>query len=140
MYTKVLIAYDGSEGSKKALKTAIGLAACCGSELHSISVEKDLPQYVATIGEFDEVKRQKDAFFSRLTDEAVKEAKAGGVTLTPHVMAGNEVECIIDFCKEGGFDLLVIGFIGHSRLYERIWGGTSRTITRLAPCPVLIAK
>jgi nucleotide-binding universal stress UspA family protein len=55
-------------------------------------------------------------------------------------MPGHEVETIIDFCREGGFDLLVVGFMGHSRIYERIWGSTSQTLTRLAPCSVLVAK
>ena len=57
-----------------------------------------------------------------------------------HVMPGHEVQTIIEFCKEGGFDLLVVGFMGHSRIFERIWGSTSQTLTRLAPCSVLVAK
>ena len=46
----------------------------------------------------------------------------------------------IRFCQEGGFDLLVIGFMGHSRIFERVWGSTSQTLTRLAPCSVLVVK
>jgi nucleotide-binding universal stress UspA family protein len=37
-------------------------------------------------------------------------------------------------------DLLVVGFMGHSRIFERVWGSTSQTLTRLAPCSVLVAK
>jgi len=50
------------------------------------------------------------------------------------------VETIVRFCQEGGFDLLVVGFMGHSRIFERIWGSTSQNLTRLAPCSVLVAK
>lgn len=56
------------------------------------------------------------------------------------MVAGHEVESIATFCKEGGFDLLVIGFMGHSRIFERIWGSTSQTVTRVAPCSVLVVK
>jgi nucleotide-binding universal stress UspA family protein len=50
------------------------------------------------------------------------------------------VATIVQFAKDRGFDLLVIGFMGHSRVFERIWGGTSQNLTRLAPCPVLVIK
>jgi nucleotide-binding universal stress UspA family protein len=105
-----------------------------------VSVEVDLPQYVATVGEFEEVKKQKDAHFENLNREAVELARGEGVTLTPHVLAGHAVDAICDFCQDGGFDLMVVGFTGHSRIYERIWGGTSRNLARFSPCAVLIEK
>jgi nucleotide-binding universal stress UspA family protein len=140
VYKKILVAFDGSEGSRKALERAVKLTYCFEAELHSISVEVDLPHYVATIGEFDEVKLQKDAYFEQLNKEAVTLAAAGGVKLTTHLLAGHAVDTICSFCEEGGFDLIVVGFTGHSRIYERIWGGTSRNIARFAPCAVLIVK
>ena len=140
MFKKILVALDGSEGSFKALKAGIELAACCGAELHSISIEEDLPQYVATVGEFEEVKEQKDAFFEKINAEAKALAKSRGVTLITHVAAGHEVQGIVEFCADNGFDMLVVGFMGHSRIFERVWGSTSQTLTRLAPCSVLVAK
>jgi len=140
MYKKILVAFDGSEGSRKALKRSIKLASCFEAELHSMSVEVDLPQYVATVGEFEEVKRQKDEYFEQLNNEAIELAKAEGVTLTPHVVAGHAVDSIVYFLKQGRFDLLVTGFTGHSRIYERIWGGVSRNLARFSPCAVLIEK
>lgn len=140
MFKKILVAFDGSEGSRKALQKAIEMAFCFEAELHSISVEVDLPQYVATVGEFEEVKQQKDAYFEKLNNEAIELSKAGGVTLTPHVVAGDAVDGIVYFVKQGKFDLLVTGFTGHSRVYERIWGGVSRNLARFSPCPVLIMK
>lgn len=140
MYKKILVAFDGSEGSRRGLKTAIDLACQLRAELHSISVEVDLPHYVATIGEFEEVKRQKDEYFEQLNAEAIELAKARGVGLKPHVVAGHAVDTIVAFCNQGKFDLLVTGFTGHGRIYERIWGGVSRNLARFAPCSVLIDK
>jgi nucleotide-binding universal stress UspA family protein len=37
-------------------------------------------------------------------------------------------------------DLLVIGFMGHSRVLGRIMGGSAANLTRLAPCAVLVVK
>ena len=140
MYKKILVAFDGSGGSRKALKRAVRLAQCFDAELHTISIEVDLPQYVATIGEFEEVKRQKDIYFEQLSNEALELAKSEGVKLTPDVVPGHAVASVVNFCEQGDFDLIVVGFTGHSRLYERVWGGTSRNIARFSPCAVLIEK
>jgi len=140
MFRKILVANDGSAGARRALELAADLAAHYGAELHSISVEEDLPRYAATIDEVDAVKEQKNHFFEQVNREADVIAAARSVDLQPHVIPGHEVETIINFCRDGGFDLLVVGFMGHSRIYERIWGSTSQTLTRLAPCSVLVAK
>lgn len=140
MFKKILIANDGSEHAKKALAAAIQEAAYSRGELHQVSVEEDLPKYAATVGETEEVKEQRNGYFAQINKEAVAAAQAAGVTLTPHVLAGHEVETIINFCKDGGYDLLVIGFMGHSRIFERVWGSTSQNLTRLAPCSVLVVK
>jgi nucleotide-binding universal stress UspA family protein len=140
MFEKILIANDGSPHARKALAAAIDLAAKCDAELHQVSVEEDLPHYAATIGEIEEVKELRDRFFETLDQESVAQAEACGVKLYCRVVAGHEVERIIETCKEGKFDLLVIGFMGHSRIFERVWGSTSQTLTRLAPCSVLLVK
>lgn len=140
MYKKILVAFDGSEGSRKSLQRAIELSKCFGAELHTISVEVDLPHYVATVGEFEEVKSRKDAYFAQLTKEARDMAAELHIDLKCHVLAGHVVDVIVEFCKNGNFDLLVAGFTGHGRLYERIWGGTSRNLARFSPCAVLIEK
>ncbi len=140
MFRKILVAHDGSPGGKLALELAIDMAPRYAAEVHSISVQEDLPAYAATIGEVEFVKEQADSYYSQLTEQAKEMAAAQGVQLITHVLPGHEVETIINFCRDGNFDLLVIGFMGHSRIFERIWGSTSQTLTRLSPCSVLVAK
>ena len=140
MFRKILVAIDGSEGAKKALQAGIELAKRYEAELHSISIEEHLPHYAATVGEVLEAKQEATDYFRRVTGEAELAAAAHGVRLTPHVMPGHEVETVVQFAKDRGFDLLVIGFMGHSRVFERIWGGTSQNLTRLAHCTVLVVK
>jgi nucleotide-binding universal stress UspA family protein len=40
MFKKILIANDGSEGAKKALRAAIALAKTFGAEIQSISIKE----------------------------------------------------------------------------------------------------
>jgi len=46
----------------------------------------------------------------------------------------------VEFIKQNGFDLLVIGFMGHSAVYDRVMGSTCQSLVRLAPCAVLVVK
>ena len=140
MVKKILVANDGSDGAKKALKTAIDLAIKYGAELHSISVEEGVPHYAATIGEVDEFKKEANEYFKQINDEAIETAKKEGIELHVKVQAGHEVETIVNYAKEGNFDLLVIGFMGHSKIFGRVWGSTSQNITKLSPCTVIVVK
>jgi nucleotide-binding universal stress UspA family protein len=42
--------------------------------------------------------------------------------------------------NEQHFDLLVVGFMGHTRLYQQIIGSTTERLVRFAPCSVLVVK
>jgi nucleotide-binding universal stress UspA family protein len=67
-------------------------------------------------------------------------AKASDVNLNVEVVAGHAAAAVVDRVKALNADLLIVGFMGHSALYERIIGGTTDRLVRLAPCPVLVAK
>ena len=140
MFRKILVANDGSQNAKKALQAAIELAATHGAELHSISVEEGLPRYAGTIDEVEDVKAQLNGAMRKINEDAAALASERGVELQWEVQPGHEVETIVNHCKAGGFDLLVIGFMGHSAIFGRIWGSTSQNLTRLAPCSVMVVK
>jgi nucleotide-binding universal stress UspA family protein len=111
-----------------------------GPKLHSISVIEHLPHYAATVGEVKEAQAEFEAFFGKLTKQARDAAALQGVELETVVKPGHEAETIVTFAEEGGFDLLVIGFVGHSNIWGRIMGSTTQNISRLAPCSVVIVK
>ncbi len=140
MFKRILVAYDGSEGSRTALKRGIELAQALDAELVSISIEEHLPYYAASISEVKATKEQIDEHFRALTKQARDVAALSGLTMETIVQQGHEVERIVGAAKEGRFDLLIIGYHGHSRIFERAMGSTAQSIVRHAPCPVLVAK
>jgi len=139
MYGKILVGLDGSNGSFNALEQGLGLAALAGAELHTISVE-EVPRFPGTIGEVVEEKEAEDTRFGLAISQAQQMADASGVKLRAHVLIGHEVKTIVEFVEEKQYDLLVIGFMGHSAIYNRIMGGTCQSLVRLAPCAVLVVK
>lgn len=76
----------------------------------------------------------------RCSGSFVQTAGELGVSLLPHVVMGHEVKSIVDFIEEREYDILVIGFVGHSALYDRVMGGTCQSLVQLAPCAVLVVK
>jgi len=139
MHQKILHGLDGSAGSVKALAEALELAKRLGAELHTISVE-EVPHYAGTVGEVVEEKDVADHRFGDAVARAKQMAAAQAVELHPHVIVGHEVKSIVEFIQRHHFDLLVIGFMGHSALYDRVMGSTCQSLVRMAPCSVLVVK
>ena len=139
MHKKILHGLDGSAGSLKALEEALDLARLYGGELHTVSVE-EVPHYAETIGEFVEEKDAVNGKFKDALKKAREMAAAKGVAIHCHVIVGHEVKTFVELIEQRGFDLLVIGFMGHSALYDRVMGSTCQSLVRLAPCTVLVVK
>jgi nucleotide-binding universal stress UspA family protein len=73
-FKRVLVAVDGSEGSEKALDCAVSICQAIDATLTALAVEGKLPAYAGSIGEVDEVKHEKDAYFKGVLERA--EARA----------------------------------------------------------------
>jgi nucleotide-binding universal stress UspA family protein len=136
---KILHGLDGSPNSFKALQEAIKLAQLYGAELHTISVE-EIPHFPETVSEVAEEKDSEDSKFNDIVKKAQEMAKAQNVNIQSHILIGHEVKTIMEFIKKNHIDLLVIGFMGNSAIYDRVMGSTSQTLVRMAPCSVLVVK
>ncbi len=138
-FKKILVAIDGSECSDRAFATAIELANLTGAQLTALAIEGPLPAYAATIGEVDEVKREKDLFFNALAAAARERAAQGGVEIDVDVRAGHAAEVISEVAGAGGYDLVVLGHRGHF-LRDHLLGSTADRVAEHAPCPVMIVR
>jgi nucleotide-binding universal stress UspA family protein len=139
MHKKILHGMDGSEGAFKALAEAIVLAKLYGADLHTVFVE-ELPQYAGAIGEVIEEQASANGFCKEIMTKARAMAEAEGIQLRTMVFVGHEVKTIVELVGKKSFDLLVIGFMGRSALYDRVMGSTCSSLVRLAPCSVLVVK
>jgi nucleotide-binding universal stress UspA family protein len=139
MFRKILVANDGSPGAFAALGAAIDLAAKHGAELHMISVE-EIPHLAETI---DEVEGEREAAGHRLLpaiERSKQLAASQGLSLATHLVPGHPVSSIVEFVRTHDVDLLVVGFMGHTALYNRLIGSTTDRLVDHAPCAVLVVK
>ncbi|MGQ9461370.1 MAG: universal stress protein [Candidatus Bathyarchaeaceae archaeon] len=139
MFKKILVPLDGSEHSTKALKMAIQIALKFDGKITLIHVYSigGLAISPQPVHEFVQAIRKIGA--SILAD-GEKRVKAEGVQVETLLKEGHAVEEIIKTCKEGKFDLVVMGARGLSRIKEMLLGSVSDGVTRHAHCPVLVVK
>jgi nucleotide-binding universal stress UspA family protein len=130
MIEKILIAHDGSEGAQKTFDTALALAKVLGASLDMISVEERSIHDGETIDEVSEEIEEENNYFEELTAQCKRRAALRGIDLRTAVVRGHEVKAVVEFAREKGFELLVIGYTGHSRIYEHLWGGGRLRISR----------
>lgn len=136
---KILIAYDGSVGARRALDWGARLAR--NSAESSISVISVAPTLEATEPIKDAVDPSSDTGKHRKElEEAAATLAAAGLKADTILRAGNPAEEIIVAAATGGFDLIVIGNHGKSAIERFLMGSVSERVMRHATLPVLIAR
>lgn len=141
MFKKIIVAYDASSESSRALTSAIGLSQVLGSELHAVTVSEPSTAslgFVTAVSPYLSetlVADQRHHAEQRLT-MAREIAASLGVELITHLVEGHEVEAILACVSKCGADLLVIGMHRHSLYLSRLWS-TVYTVAVDSPCSVL---
>jgi nucleotide-binding universal stress UspA family protein len=120
----MLIAYDGSEESSKALRTGIALAPSLGAKVTITTV--------AALG-------GEDAS-SEILHKAKQLALDGGVEAGLELLHGDPETEILLVRETVGADLIVMGAYGHTRIRELILGSTTSHVLRKANVPVLLVR
>lgn len=138
-FTNVLVPVDGSDGSRKALDCGVSICAALDAQLTALAVEGKLPAYAASMGEVDEVKREKDKFFEHVLADAEDVARHLGVTIRTELVPGHAAEIITHYAAAHGHDLIVIGHRGHF-LGDVLLGSTADRVAHHAHCPVMVVR
>lgn len=141
MFQKVVVAYNESPESERALGSAIRLAGSLGAELHTVTVMTDLPAYTAFASAVDPsvaqtLKDDRLKFYEQLQEKARNFAKSHGIEIHSYLVEGPHVETIVDFLRKQKADLLVIGLHQRDLHIARLWS-TVYELAQDAPCSVL---
>lgn len=118
----ILVAYDGSVESNKALKTACELFAFSDTGLKSVVVTSD--------------EKRREA----LTEEIEAFVSPYQVDVDIECLKGEASKEILRYAQDNRIDLIVMGAFGHSRIHDLILGGTTAYIIRNTTLPVLLNR
>ena len=120
----ILIAYDGSEESSKALRAGIALAPALGAKVTITTV--------AALGAEDAA--------SQTLHKAKQQALEAGVTAGVEPLHGDPETQILELKESVGADLIVMGAYGHTRIRELILGSTTSHVLHKSDVPVLLVR
>jgi nucleotide-binding universal stress UspA family protein len=140
MYKKMVVGYDGSDGSKTALIRALNLAKDLGSEITALWIRGKLPHYPETIDEIEEEKDATDAFFEKLKEEIAAFSRKYAIPIKARSESGHPAKAIMDYASRMQCDLIVLGHRGHSGLWGNLLGHTADKVSENAHCSVLIVR
>ncbi|WP_306120108.1 MULTISPECIES: universal stress protein [unclassified Roseitalea] len=144
MFERILVAVDGSDGSKRALEKAARLAAHCAAELFILTVYRHHSMTEASMSmvrpndpeNLDDVLR---GYAKQVAEQAKKDAAAlGADKVRAFVKVGQPARTIVKFGEDHGADLTVVGSRGMGDLEGFLLGSVSHKVTSLADCPVLV--
>lgn len=120
--TRVLVAYDGSPSASKAVERMSKSAVFEGLEITLLYADNGS----GPIG--------------RKLDDAAATLGAAGLQATTRTVGGEPEEALQAMVASEGFDLLVMGAYGHSRIRSLIIGSTTTALVQAVRIPVLLYR
>lgn len=142
MSEKIVVGYDDSDVSKKALAFAIDLAKARGCELVVAHVLEWSPYSFLTPEELEERHKRRREELQRAEEALLAPVRAQlaseGIEAQTMSRYGHTAETLAEIIKETGAKQVVIGRTGASSISSRIFGSVAGTLAQVAPVPVTI--
>jgi nucleotide-binding universal stress UspA family protein len=153
-FYKILVPFDASELSIKAVEQAIELARENQTQVFILHVIRQIP--LTTRFSRIELRNQEVVIspyskkvYDDLRDDmniTLEEQKKRyghyNISISTEIRIGDPTEIIVEFTKQNGIDLIVMGSIGLKGITAMIkkLGSVARSVAEEVTCPVLIMR
>jgi nucleotide-binding universal stress UspA family protein len=129
---KILVGYDGSRASEKALKLAQNHAKAFNADIYLLTSLEQGP----TLQKEDIEKAEDDL------ENLKRPFKSDGIhceadVVVSHLSAGED---LVQFIQENKIDEVFIGVKKRSKVEKLVFGSTAQYVILNAPCPVILVK
>lgn len=136
---KILVCFDGSEWSKKALNEAIRIAQKFNSQITVLSVVPkvcflEIGVDCATVEGIFKAEVEGNL---KKAQEILEEKGVRGDTI---ILEGTPADVIVDYAKNNNISLIVIGSKGKDVTERTIFGSVAQKVTANSGCSVLVIK
>jgi nucleotide-binding universal stress UspA family protein len=136
---KILVAFDSSRGSWKALEWAVGLAKTVGAEIVAVTVVKP-PEFSPSISEIDEFFEDAEKQFAPEVEKLRDYGQRNGIDIETAFLRGHPAESIVKHAYERKFDLIVMGTRGLGGFKSMIIGSVAQKVSSYSKVPVTIIR
>jgi nucleotide-binding universal stress UspA family protein len=147
MFQRILVATDGSPLSKKAVTSAIELAARHDAELVAITVVPRYPKNyfegaaVFTAEDVARIEKEWTESAQSTLDKVSSKAKTAGVKLKTAVISSDLVaEAIISAAKKYKSDVIVMASHGRKGIKRLLLGSETQHVLTHSDLPVLVLR
>ncbi|REE22595.1 nucleotide-binding universal stress UspA family protein [Paraburkholderia sp. BL27I4N3] len=143
MYTRILVAVDGSNTSRRAFEAALALAKSSGAVLQPLYVVENTPMYFEAPGYDPSVLRNRlveegmelgAEFAKAMTEQGVK----GDLVVSEASTIDDVSVVVLKAAADFNADLLVMGTHGRRGFQRLILGSVAERCVRQASLPVLL--
>lgn len=141
IYKKILLAVDGSEASKNAVRHAVELAKQSGGTLLALYVVPPLDVIDIETFKPDTLRRGLMKEGEKILMEIKELAKGKGVDIQTRLEEGIPFEKICEVAGDTDSDLIVMGSHGRTGIGKVFIGSVTERVISKAKCrPVLVVK
>jgi nucleotide-binding universal stress UspA family protein len=140
IFSKVLVAIDGSEKSMDAAEYSICMSERYNAQFYALNVIRvdpdlfispEIPDYIL------EMKNESQKYLDKVRLKAREKA----VQIKTEIIASlNVAGGIVEYAKNKNIDLIVVGTRGISGFKKLLIGSVASGIITYAHCPVLVVK
>ena len=142
MANKILVALDGSDGSKRALNAAAQHAKLTSSDLVLAYVIDWSPYSFHTPQELEERHQRRESEIQRAHDSVlnpeIAALEAEGINVETVVHHGKIAETLLELGDQHGISQIYIGRRGESRMHAMIFGSVSAALVQTSSVPVTV--
>jgi nucleotide-binding universal stress UspA family protein len=132
----MLVGYDGSPQSEKAVEVAFSLADCIDSTVLIFAVAR--PPEPATSVELEAVLDDAREHYQEGFRKILEKASAHDLDVKTDMVVGHPGEQIIHRAEVDKIDLIIVGRRGRSMISRMMLGSVSERVLRYAHCPVMV--
>ena len=147
MFTRIMLATDGSKLSQKAVKSAIDLASKFNAELVAVKV---IPRYVQTyfegsftVADIDvkSIEAQWAAGAQVVLDKIATSATAKGVSVKTSVIKSDDIaDGLVKAANKMKVDLIVMASHGRKGIKRVLLGSETQNVLTHSEVPVLVLR
>jgi nucleotide-binding universal stress UspA family protein len=135
-FRKLLVGYDGSPQSDKAVDIAFSLAGCLDATVLVFAVAR--PPEPSISVELEAVLDDAKEHFEEGFKKILEKARSLDLEVKMDMAVGHPAEQIIHRAETDGVDLIILGRRGRSMISRMMLGSVSERALRYAHCPVMV--
>ncbi|MEO3413374.1 universal stress protein [Roseovarius sp. CAU 1744] len=142
MSEKLVVGYDGSAASDRALNFAVERAKKEGGSVLLAHVLEWSPYSFLTPQELEERHKRRNEELARakeaLMDPAVARISEDGVKVETEIRYGHIANTLAAICSDTNATQIVIGRDGETSIGARVFGSVASSLAQVAPVPCTI--